>query len=599
MSRTHSSSNPHSTPAPHTPAPRSAPARRTLLLAASAAGLTAGAAGLSGALGAWGSPPRTPAAGPAAAPVPATRLSSRPSPPAPLAPYTEGTTLDSVATPRGGPGGYRRLAEGPGWQRLVREDLVTAHAGRQERRRTLAALVQFTDLHLVDVQHPLRYEYLRAATASAWRPQEALSVVGALALVERVNGLRGAPATGAPLDLVMTTGDNTDNNAACELDWFLGLMSGGQVTPDTGLRGHFEGVQSAGIDLYWQPGERRADADKRHGFPYLPGYLAAATRPLHSPGLNLPWYSTVGNHDFLPGGCWAPGDGWAHEIATGDRKLMSLPAGTGAGFWRKVTAGQDPKGDLFRTLLHEQRRRTRRVTPDPRRAPVTPEQYLRAHLDPRHTGPGPHGHGYTENSLDRRVRYYAFPIGDDVLGISLDTTDLGGHYEGSLDETQFRWLERTLARAEQPYALVFSHHTSATMRNTRPDPARPGERRRDGAAVRALLSRSPRVLAWINGHSHKNAITPHPGFWEISTASHIDHPQLARVVELTANGDGTLSLFTTLVESDAPATTDFTDLGPRGLASLYRELALNAPGARTTLAGRPSDRNTELLLPTR
>jgi hypothetical protein len=105
----------------------------------------------------------------------------------------------------------------------------------------------------------------------------------------------------------------------------------------------------------------------------------------------------------------------------------------------------------------------------------------------------------------------------------------------------------------------------------------------------------------VNGHIHRNAITPHsaPGgrsFWEISTASHVDFPQLARVIELVDNKDGTISLFTTLVESAAPQATDFTDLTQTGLAALYRELSFNAPGASTSLGGTSRDRNTELVL---
>lgn len=51
------------------------------------------------------------------------------------------------------------------------------------------------------------------------------------------------------------------------------------------------------------------------------------------------------------------------------------------------------------------------------------------------------------------------------------------------------------------------------------------------------------------------------------------------------NKDGTLSVFTTLIESAAPHATDFTDLSQTGLAALYRELSYNAPGRRDTLTG--------------
>ncbi|CAM5694979.1 hypothetical protein SFUMM280S_01128 [Streptomyces fumanus] len=136
-------------------------------------------------------------------------LTSREAPAAPLAPYTRGTTLASVATPRG-TSGYRRLGDGPGWRRVVRGELAGPRSGRAGRRVPLAAFIQLTDLHLTDTQHPLRLEYLRAAAdPHAWRPQEALTVQGAIALVERVNALRGGPVTGAPLRFAMTTGDNT------------------------------------------------------------------------------------------------------------------------------------------------------------------------------------------------------------------------------------------------------------------------------------------------------------------------------------------------------------------------------------------------------
>ncbi|MEU4996378.1 TIGR03767 family metallophosphoesterase [Streptomyces sp. NPDC021622] len=540
----------------------------------------------------------------AAAGGPAPVALSRPAPAAPLMPYRGGTTLATVAAPRGG-SGYRRLGDGPAWERVVRGDLAAAKPGREGRRTALAAFVQFTDLHLVDVQHPLRYEYLRAQTASAWRPQEALSVAGAVALVEQVNALRGAPATGSPLHCVVTTGDNTDNNSRSELDWFLKAMSGGRITPNTGDPRRYEGVQDSGLKLYWHPDGDLRDADTALGFPRVDGFLDAALREVNSPGLGLPWYSTVGNHDALPGGCWGPGDSYFTEFAVGGRKLMSLDESRGAALWKAVKKGRDPKGAHFKELLKSESRRMRSVTPDESRAPFTPAEYVHAHLDPAYKGHGPVGHGYTQENLDAGTQYYSFRISDDVLGISLDTTDPAGHYEGSIGTAQLKWLERELKAIEKKdgggsHVVVFSHHTSKTMRNLRQDPHRPREARHGGDEIVALLGRHRSVLAWVNGHSHKNDITAHQtpqgSFWEVSTASHIDFPQLARVVELTDNHDGTISLFTTLIESSAPHRTDYADLSQTGLAALYRELSFNAPGAKPTLGGEPGDRNTELIL---
>jgi metallophosphoesterase (TIGR03767 family) len=379
-------------------------------------------------------------------------------------------------------------------------------------------------------------------------------------------------------------------------------MSGGRFAPDTGNPRHYEGVQRSDLKLYWQPDTALRDQDKARGFPRLNGYLRAAIRQVHSPGLALPWYSTVGNHDSLPLGCYGShGDRYLAEAAVGGRKLMDVPAADARKLQDAIKTAKDPKGVGYRDFLKAHARGMRAVTSDERRAPYTTTEYLKAHLDPAHRGRGPVGHGYSAANLAAGTQYYVFRVSDDVIGISLDTTHPGGHYTGSVGAAQLKWLDRTLKDNKHSHAIVFSHHTSGTMTNTRPDPARPGERRHGGAEVVSLLASHANVLAWVNGHIHKNVITPRKGvggraFWEISTASHIDFPQLARVIELVDNKDGTLSLFTTLIESAAPHRTDFTDLSQTGLAALYRELSYNAPNAGKSLAGGPADRNTELLL---
>ncbi|MET8952631.1 TIGR03767 family metallophosphoesterase [Streptomyces sp. NPDC004533] len=571
--------------------------RRALLAAAGAMSLTAG---VGFALRPEESRAADHATGPAARGEAPVAVSRQVPAAAPLAPYTKGTTLATVAAPRNS-SGYRRLGDGPGWRRVVRSELATPKSGRAGRRTTLAAFVQFTDMHLMDSQHLLRLEFLRSTDRHAWRPHEALTVPGAISLVERVNSLRGAPVTGSPLHFVMTTGDNTDNNAKSELEWFMKIMSGGRITPNSGDPRHYEGVQNSGLKLYWQPDSAVRDADKQLGFPHLHGFLAAAIREVRSPGLNLPWYSTVGNHDALPLGCYGHGDPYLAEFAIGGKKLMELSATEAKKLQDSIKYAKDPKGVQFRDLLKAHARAMRSVTSDEKRAPYTPADYLKAHLDPAYAGRGPVGHGYSSANVDAGTQYYSFRIADDVIGISLDTTDPGGHYNGSIGTAQLSWLDKTLRDNEDSYAVVFSHHTSTTMSNTCPDPARPGERRHNGKEVISLLSGHPNVLAWVNGHIHKNRITPHAAaggraFWEISTASHVDYPQLANVIELVDNKDGTLSVFTTLIESAAPHRTDVADLSQTGLAALYRELSFNAPGADKTLAGNPSDRNTELVL---
>ncbi|MFW6693684.1 TIGR03767 family metallophosphoesterase [Streptomyces sp. MAR4 CNX-425] len=580
---------------PRPPGPR----RRAVLLGA--AGATGMAAGLGLALGP-GQPRAT--ASSAGPPALAARAGARGLVPGrPPAPSSAGTTVRTTAAAVGS-GSYRRLAEGAGWPRVVRTELGPAAPRRADRRTPLAAFVQLTDLHIVDVQTPLRSEYFRERVGDGWRPQEALSVPGAVALIERVNSLTVGPATGIALGCAVTTGDNTDNNSSLELEWFLTAMSGGRIVPNSGDPTAYEGVQDSGVDRYWHPESRLRDADKALGFPRVDGYLRAAIREVTSPGLHLPWYSTVGNHDLLPGGCYAARQPFFAEYAVGDRKLMTLPESVAAPLFDALRSHTDPRGEAFAGMLRAKRHLMRKVTPDERRVPFTSHEYVAAHLQDRFTGAGPVGHGYTDDNRVSGELYYDFALsgaGPGVVGISLDTTDQGGDYRGSVGTAQLRWLARKLTEHRDAYVIVFSHHTSKSMDNTTPDPFRPDDERHTGPELLDVLLAHRNVVAWVNGHSHRNQITAHGGegggLWEITTASHVDFPQLARVVELADNGDGTLSLFTTLIESAAPYRADAGELDQTGLASLYRELALNAPHSprRRALAGTETDRNTELL----
>ena len=115
-----------------------------------------------------------------------------------------------------------------------------------------------------------------------------------------------------------------------------------------------------------------------------------------------------------------------------------------------------------------------------------------------------------------------------------------------------------------------------------------------------MLLKYPVVIGWLNGHTHLNQILAHAdgerGFWEITTASCIDFPQQQQVVEIVDNRDGTLSLFTTVLDHASPAVPGSSG-SVADLASRSREFASNdwaeSPMMRR---GSPLDRNTELLL---
>ena len=151
------------------------------------------------------------------------------------------------------------------------------------------------------------------------------------------------------------------------------------------------------------------------------------------------------------------------------------------------------------------------------------------------------------------------------------------------------------------YVLVFSHHTIATMTNPLVGPDDQAQRVL-GPAVRDLLLANHQVVAWVNGHTHRNSVVAYPrdgggGFWEVNTASHVDWPAQARLLELVDNHDGTLSLFGTVIDAAAPLAYGGKLAGSTALASLARELAANDPQERSDARrGLVEDRNVELII---
>ena len=108
------------------------------------------------------------------------------------------------------------------------------------------------------------------------------------------------------------------------------------------------------------------------------------------------------------------------------------------------------------------------------------------------------------------------------------------------------------------------------------------------------------VIAWVNGHTHDNTIKAHKsatgGFWEINTASHIDWPQQARLIEVLDNEDGSLSIFCTMLDHQAKRRAGAYE-SVMQLASLSRLLSANDWQLHPEGRGKRNARNVELLLP--
>ncbi|WP_052666703.1 TIGR03767 family metallophosphoesterase [Nitriliruptor alkaliphilus] len=541
-----------------------------------------------------------------------------------------GTTLERTLVPGDGDG-YVRFSEGPGQPVVVRDELAAPKAGREDRRAALATIVHLTDVHVIDGQSPTRVEFTDrfedpapagnpGVFSSAWRPQETLTGYVADAMARQLRAIGVGPVTGRPFDAAVSTGDTTDNQQLNELEWALAVMDGGRpVAFNSGDPDRYEGVQDddeLSFDpAYYHPDTDRPDRYKVDlGYPFRPEMLELAVASFTAVGLPCPWYSVYGNHDGLLQGNLFDNPAF-HTIATGPLKVVGLPDGLSPGALNRILTEGDA-GRLL-TLPHAP---VREVTPDPDRRTITAAEWAAMHRADR-GGPGPVGHGYSADAAESGELHYTFDISEDVLGIGLDTVNRTGYASGSIDRPQFAWLEQQLIAASSHYLtpdgsvvttdnadrylVLFAHHGTVSLDNPMPDIVHPTPGPRVLAdELIALLHRFPNVIAFIVGHTHRNRITAHPptgpdtgGFWELTTAAHVDHPQQARLVEVVDNHDGTLSLFGTIIDHAGPARAPEEARDVLDLAALSRELGLNdVQGRGKGAGGEDGDRNVELLI---
>ena len=590
------------------------------------------------------------------------------------------TTLDATIQTKGKVGTWRELRELPGEpHRLRRGKIARAKAGRASRRRSLAYFSQLTDPQIADEMSALRVEKtdpVGGDFTAAWRPQEALGVFVLDQIARSVNDNMRSPVRGtggrAGLGFSILTGDQPDNQQFNEVGWYIDVLRGNRVHPFSGqpisdsnkcpqanaaeraelnarvAAGEYTGVQNYEnypgrlknrYEGFYDPDEG-VSAGPYSPFPLYPGLMNRAQEAFKPEGLQVPWYTSRGNHDGLVQGNVPANSAFLTALATGCVKYFPSDE------FNPAEIPKDAGTTLFTNpaLLAKLLTGPELVPPDPDRRFVSKIEYKQMHQGKDNS----HGFGYVGGkqltASDGNASYYSFPPAKGFRFISLDTVAEGGGANGNLDDPQYKWLERQLDRwtsveyrngklrrdeGKNKLIVIYGHHTLESMNNPTPDedagpctpnptPGCDGDPRdskpihlgtKGKENLERLLRRYPNVILSVSGHTHHNEVgvfrgKRKRGFWQINTASHIDFPQQSRLIEVFNNRDGTLSIFGTVADdaspAEAPEPGPADGLTPRELASLSRRLAANDLQQKSVTEGggrgKGKDRNVELMI---
>jgi hypothetical protein len=239
------------------------------------------------------------------------------------------------------------------------------------------------------------------------------------------------------------------------------------------------------------------------------------------------------------------------------------------------------------------------VPADPDRRLLTRAEMV-AELQNTLPSPGPVGHGYPPDpdlTLGASWAYDAVP--GLLRVIAVDSTDKAGGANALIKAAMVDgWIRPALeqARADGVLVIVVQHHSTTAMDTREGQTGGEDPEAVEPAALEALYASYDNVIAMLVGHDHDHRVRAvpgadgaHPGYWEIMTSSLQDWPQQARLLEIVDNGNGTLSLFATLVDYDTRTC----------LERRFRRLSLVDYLARWSYQtwGDEDDGNVELLIP--
>jgi metallophosphoesterase (TIGR03768 family) len=452
--------------------------------------------------------------------------------------------------------GYGKWSFGPGLEAVKRLDLMPAAYGSASATGA-AKLLRFfaiTDIHIADVQSPAQAIFFgyKGFLSSAYSGVMMYTHHVLDAAMQTVNALHDEE----PIDFGISLGDTCNNTQYNELRWYVDVLDGKHIDPDSGVKdGADPGPRAQFLDAYEATG-----LDK-----------------------SIPWYQARGNHDHFWTG-FLRVDDYLRKIYVGEEILdlgnvFEDPLGPDSrGFYMGCLDGRTPHGDIFGL--------------GPVAGFATPPKVLAADPDRRSLSKGewmseffttssrPEGHGFSLADAERGFACYTFePKADVPLRVLvLDDTQRddepydNGYGHLSLDKERYDWLVGELGKGQAENKLmIIAAHIPIGVETAGSPMAWGSSAYGSEEELIAKLHTYPNLILWIAGHRHRNPVTafaspdadrPELGFWEIETSSLRDFPQQLRTFEIVHNSDGIISILATdvdpVVEDGSPAAISRT-----------------------------------------
>ena len=390
-----------------------------------------------------------------------------------------------------------------------------------------------TDIHIVDKESPVAgvYAGYKGGNPSAYSATMLYTTHLLDAAIQTINGIHKQN----PIDFGISLGDVSNNAQYNELRWYIDVMDGAAINPDSGNKDDpVPGPYNDYQDRY-----KAAGLDK-----------------------TIPWYQAIGNHDHFFLGSYRMTD-YLREAYTGKDILllgdfMTAGIDTRTAYMGSIN-GRTPYGDIIGAGVVEEfpDGAPQVLAADPDRRPITKREWMGEFFK---TSSSPVGHGFTNSNLINDFACYSFepksnvPVKIIVLDNTQSEDKTDPPWLGYLDQARYDWLVSELdqGQVEGKLMIIAAHVPLAVigLPNTTDSYV-------NSTTLVAKLNTYSNLVLWIAGHRHRNVVTmrksPNPvhpefGFWEVETASLIHFPQQFRIFEIVRNSDNTLSTFITNVD---------------------------------------------------